>query len=400
MSSQPPERRGAARRFEELDSRRDAGLFREMRDARAAEPRTAVDGEEMLVLCSNDYLGLASHDALADAAAEAAREYGTGAGASRLVSGNLEPHRALEDAMAELKGTEAALAFSSGYAANVGTIAALVGDEDVVVSDALNHASIVDGCRSSGADVAVYDHADHEDLEKTLAEVAPVARRTLVVTDSVFSMDGDVAPLDAVCDAAEAHDALVMIDEAHATGVLGPGGSGEVAAQAVGDRVDVQLATCSKALGSQGGVVCADADVVDLLVNEARSFVYSTGLSPVDAAVADRAVRLVRGDEGSERRARLFDNVERLADGLGDAGFEVPDVMTQILPVIVGDPDDAVALDAALERRGVFAAAIRPPTVPEGTSRIRVSATASHTPEQIDEAVEAFVAAGEEVGVI
>jgi 8-amino-7-oxononanoate synthase len=302
--------------------------------------------------------------------------------------------------MADLKGTEAALAFSSGYAANVGTIASLVGDDDVVVSDALNHASIVDGCRLSGADVAVYDHADTDDLAATLDDVAPHARRMLVVTDSVFSMDGDVAPLPAVCDAADAHDALVMVDEAHATGVLGPGGSGEVAAQAVGDRVDVQLATCSKALGGQGGVVCTDDETVDLLVNEARSFVYSTGLSPVDAAVAERAIRLVRGDEGSERRARLFDNVERLADGLRDAGFDVPGVDAQILPVLVGDLDDAVALDAALERRGVFAAAIRPPTVPEGTSRIRVSATAGHTPGQIDEAVVAFVAAGEEVGVI
>jgi len=374
--------------YEELDERKERGLYREMYEARDAAPETRVSGEDSLNVCSNNYLGLATHERLADAAAEAAREYGTGAGASRLVSGNLEPHRELEGALASLKRTDTALVFSSGYAANVGTIAALVDDRDAVFSDSLNHASIIDGCRLSGADVHVYDHADADHLREVYRDSD--ARRKLVVTDTVFSMDGDVAPLGALADVTnDDPDGFLMVDEAHATGVVGPEGTGVVGARGLTDSVDVQIGTLSKALGSQGGFVACDDETRSLLVNEARSFVYSTGLSPVDAAVSREAVSLVRGDEGEALRDDLSENVELIRDRVADAGYDIYGD-THILPVVVGGADEALETADELRSSGVFAPAIRPPTVPEGTSRIRVSMTAAHTREDAERVARAF----------
>jgi 8-amino-7-oxononanoate synthase len=381
-----------------LREREQAGLRRDLRpvDSVAARARMAADpggdpptfGEERLVLAANNYLGLAGDERVAEAAARAASEVGTGAGASRLVVGDTRTHRSLERRLADEKGTDRALAFSSGYATNVGTITAL--DPDVVFSDELNHASIVDGVRLSGADVEVYDHCDAAALASAMArraETADPEESWLVVTDSVFSMDGDVAPLSAVCDAAAEFGARVMVDEAHATGVYDGGVVGE---RGLTDRVDVQLGTLSKALGAQGGFVAGSEALVEHLLNAARSFVFSTGLAPPAAAAAERAL-----DLAPERREPLWRNVERLRDGLESLGYEVWGD-THVLPVVVGDREDALALEERLETAGVVAPAIRPPTVPEGTSRIRLAPQATHTRADVDRCLSAFEAAAEE----
>jgi 8-amino-7-oxononanoate synthase len=347
-------------------------------------------GEERLVFAANNYLGLAGD--VAAAAANAARDVGAGAGASRLVVGDTPAHRSLERRLAAEKDAERALVFSSGYAANVGTITAL--SPDVIFSDDLNHASIVDGARLSGAAIEVYDHCDVSALADAMADRAETAapgESWLVVTDSVFSMDGDVAPLEAICDVADGYGAWTMVDEAHATGVYE---GGIVGKRGLTDRVDVQLGTLSKALGAQGGFVAGDETLIEHLLNAARSFVFSTGLAPPAAAAAERAVELA-----PERRADLRANVERLREGLDALGYEVWGD-THILPVVVGAREDALALDERLREAGIVAPAIRPPTVPEGTSRLRLAPQATHTTADIDRCLAAFEAAGEEVGLL
>ena len=392
---------------ERLDAREQRGLRRDLTPTErvAARSRVADDpgggspafeGDERVLLASNNYLGLADDDRIQRAAATAAREVGTGAGASRLVTGDTPIHRALERDLARAKDTERALVFSSGYAANVGTIAALA--PDVIFSDELNHASIVDGCRLARAETVVYDHCDAEALAAAMAERRERAdgdESWLVVTDSVFSMDGDIAPLAAICDAAERHDAWVMVDEAHATGLYADG-AGIIGREGLGERVQIRMGTLSKALASQGGYVAGSEALVAHLTNAARSFVFSTGLAPPAAGAAREALAVAR--EG-DRRERLWDVVERLRDGLDGMGYRVLGE-TQILPVIVGDRADAVALGEALAERGVVAPAIRPPTVPAGTSRIRVAPTATHTDAEIERCLTAFREAGRAVGVL
>lgn len=412
-----------------LRERRSGNLYRDMRPADRVGPRArfaadpggglpVLETDPDLVFAANNYLGLADDERVVEAAQRAADVVGTGAGASRLVTGDTMVHRDLERRLADAKGTERALAFSSGYAANVGTIAAL--DPDVIFSDALNHASIVDGCRLADADIVVYDHCDPADLRERMIEraetgtagtgQAPAANggevpssaddaatggeSWLVVTDTVFSMDGTIAPLDAIADVVEAFGAWLMVDEAHATGVFEDGG-GIVQRDGLGDRVQIQLGTCSKALASQGGYVAGSSPLIELLVNEARSFVYSTGLAPSAAAAASEALHLSRT---TERRDRLWRNVEKLRTGLEDVGFTVGGE-SHILPVHVGDRTDALALANGLEERGIVAPAIRPPTVPEGTSRIRVAPMATHSAPQLERCVEAFADVADEVGV-
>jgi 8-amino-7-oxononanoate synthase len=379
--------RGLRRTLDPVD--RVGPRARRASDPRGAEPNWDA---EYLVFAANDYLGLAGDERLAEAAAEAAREVGTGAGASRLVVGDTSVHRTLERDLADCRGTERALCFSSGYAANVGTLGAL--DPDLIFSDERNHASIVDGCRLAGADVEVYDHADPGALRERLAARTPRgdSEDWLIVTDSVFSMDGDVAPLGDICDAADEYGTAVMVDEAHATGVYE---GGIVGREGLGDRVDVQLGTLSKALGAQGGYVAGSEPLIELLVNAARSFVFSTGLAPPAAAAAREGLRIARE---SDRPARLRERAETLRAGLIDAGFEVRGE-THVLPVIVGERDDAVVLAAALRERGVLAPAIRPPAVPEGTSRLRVAPSAAHTEEAIEACLAALRGAAAEAGV-
>jgi 8-amino-7-oxononanoate synthase len=353
---------------------------------------------EMAVFASNNYLGLADDARVQRAAELGARTVGTGAGASRLVTGDTRVHRALERDLAACKGTERALVFSSGYAANIGTIDALA--PDVVFSDELNHASIIDGCRVGASETVVYDHCDPEALRAKMAARANEAatgedEQWLVVTDSVFSMDGDIAPLSQLADATDEYGAWLMVDEAHATGLFGDGG-GVVQREGLSGRVDVQLGTLSKALASQGGYIAGDEVLVEYLLNAARSFVFSTGLAPPSAAAAQEALRIARE---TDRASALWGTVATLRDGLETMGYEVLGE-TQILPVVVGDRGDALELADRLREHGIVAPAIRPPTVPEGTSRIRVAPMATHTADDIAQCLDAFRTAGEEVGVL
>jgi 8-amino-7-oxononanoate synthase len=384
------ERRGLRRDLQPVD--RVAERSRTAADPKAEAPTFSDD--DRLVFAANNYLGLTTDDRVRDAAARVAREVGTGAGASRLVTGDTGVHRELERALAEAKGAERALTFSSGYAANVGTIPAL--DPDVVFSDELNHASIVDACRLADAETVVYDHCDPDALAQEMERRAATGDESwLVVTDSVFSMDGTVAPLSDLCDIVEEYGAWIMVDEAHATGLYEDGG-GIVQRDGLGERVHVQMGTLSKALASQGGYVAGDEALIEHLVNVARSFVFSTGLAPPAAAAAREALRVTRE---SDRREALWENVAALRDGLADAGYDVWGE-TQILPVVVGDRDDALALADAIRDRGVVAPAIRPPTVPEGTSRIRVAPMATHDEADIARCLDVFRSAGREVGLL
>lgn len=371
----------------DLATIRAAGRWRELRRIEGpVDTWVTIDGARVLALCSNNYLGLANHPALVAAATRAAATYGVGAGASRLISGSLAIHRDLEARLARFKHTEAAVLFPTGYHANVGAITTLVRRGDAVFSDQLNHASIIDGCRLSGAEVHVYPHADADALDALLARTT--ARRRLVVTDSVFSMDGDHAPLREICRVAAARDAMVMVDEAHATGVEGPTGAGLVEALDLGDAVTVQMGTLGKALGVAGAFVAGSAALIALLVNRARSLIYTTALPPPVVAAVDAALDVVAREP--ERRARLATIAATLRARLAELGFEIPPGAGPIIPVITGSSERALAWSRGLLERGVFVQAIRPPTVPEGTARLRVTLMANHTDEDLAYAVAAF----------
>ena len=354
----------------------DEGLYRRMRLISGPQgPRVLLDGKPVLLLCSNNYLGLADHPRVRAAAADAAMRWGVGAGASRLVSGNMTVHRRLEERIAEFKRAPRCVLFGSGYLANAGIIAALAGTGAVVFSDELNHASIVDGCRLAKAETFVYRHLDTEHLAWGLARAE--GRASLIVTDGVFSMDGDVAPLEHIVDLARRHRARVMVDDAHATGAIGPGGRGTVAAAGLEDEVDVVVGTLGKALGAYGAYACCDQPVARWLVNRARTLVYSTALPPPVAAAALAAVELL----ASEPRLveRLQRNAGVLRAALAERGVTTGSSRTQILPLVIGDAEATVAASRRALGRGVFAQAIRPPTVPEGASRLRLAVMASHT---------------------
>jgi 8-amino-7-oxononanoate synthase len=345
-----------------------------------------IAGRSYLCFASNDYLGLAGDERLRRGAVEAINAFGTGAGGSRLITGNSSLHRRLERELAALKGCEDAVVFAAGYLANLGTISALVGRGDAVFSDALNHASIVDGCRLSGAAISIYPHGDVRALATLLAE-RPAGRR-LIVTDSVFSMDGDLAPLPALARLAAEHGAMLMVDEAHATGVLGENGGGAVEHFGLGGRVPIIMGTLSKALGAQGAFVAGSASLIDYLRNRARAFVFTTGLSPAAVGAALAALAIVRTEP--ERRRRLHTLAAQLREGLRTLGYRVPPGETAILPVLVGEAEHALALAAALRERGIFVPAIRPPTVPPGSARLRLSLSAMHTEAQVQETLAAF----------
>lgn len=340
-------------------------------------------GESVVNFSANDYLGLANDAELAMAAASAAAEWGTGAGASRLIVGDFAPHRALEEKLAELEGTEAALLFNSGYAANVGALGALVGDGDAIFSDSLNHASLVDGCRLSKAKVVVYPHKNVVELGRRLT-MTP-ARRKLVVTDAVFSMDGDRAPLRELRALCDLHGAALYVDEAHSTGVIGPRGAGLCAE--LGVEPDVRMGTLSKALGCFGAYVAGSSALRELLFNRSRSLVFSTSLPPALAQTALVAVEKVMNDE--RLRGKLWANIERFAAGLEKLGLPAHRD-SAIFSVVLGAPEAALDAAKALHGEGLWVKPIRPPTVPEGTSRLRFSLSAAHTPAQIDRALAAL----------
>jgi glycine C-acetyltransferase/8-amino-7-oxononanoate synthase len=367
-----------AERLEEL---RESGLRRRLRLVESPQgPRVTLDGRPVLLLCSNNYLGLAEHPAVRAAAAEAAAHWGAGAGAARLISGNMAPHRELERRLAEFKGFPAALLFGSGYLANTGTIAVLAPGGTVVFSDELNHASIVDGCRLARAQTFVYRHGDLEHLAWGLREAQE--RASLIVTDGVFSMDGDVAPLAGLARLAHDHGCRLMVDEAHATGALGPGGRGSVAAAGLGaGDVDVLIGTLGKALGSYGAYACAAPDLVELLLNSARPFVFSTAPPPPTVAAATAALDLLESEP--QRVERLRDNASVLRDALAAEGLDAGGSATQIVPLQVGDPERTMAVCERLLAAGVFAQGIRPPTVPAGSSRLRFTVMATHSEKEL-----------------
>ena len=348
-----------------------AGLRRRLRH-RSERAGVPVDGR--VSFSSNDYLGLAGDERVAAAAAEAADRWGAGAGASRLITGGTDLHRALERDLADWKGTEDAVVFSSGYLANVGTITALAGDGDAVFSDELNHASIIDGCRLSGATVQVYPHRDVSALRSLLA--ATPARRRLIVTDGVFSMDGDAADLADLSAAARDHDAMLMVDDAHGCGVIGPDGRGTAAAQGCADQVHISVGTLSKAFGSAGGYVTGTAALCEWLRNRARGFVFDTALAPPSAGAAKAALAIARAEP--DRRERALGLAKELAAALQ---LELPAAC--VVPVVVGDADRAVTLQQHLRTAGFDVVAIRPPSVPDGTARLRLTTTALHTVDDV-----------------
>jgi 8-amino-7-oxononanoate synthase len=381
---------------ERLEELRESGLHRRLRLIGGAQgPRVLLDGQPVLLLCSNNYLGLADHPRVREAAAEAALHWGAGAGASRLISGNMEPHRMLEERLATFKGYEAALLFGSGYLANSGAIAALTGHGEVVFSDELNHASIVDGCRLSRAETFVYRHGDLEHLAWGLREAS--GRGSLIVTDGVFSMDGDVAPLDELVGLARNHRCRVMVDEAHATGALGPGGRGSVAAAGLSGEVDLVVGTLGKALGSYGAYVCSSAELTEYLLNTARSFIFSTAPPPPVLAAALAALELLEAEP--ERVEKLGANAATLREALAAEGLAATSSETQIVPLEVGEAAPTMELCEQLLERGVFAQGIRPPTVPAGSSRLRFSVMATHEQSELRDAARVAGEAARELGV-
>jgi len=381
-----------------LDAREAHALRRQLRTfASSVGPRVMLNGRSVIQLCSNDYLGLASHPALIRAMREAAARYGTGAGSARLVGGTTNAHAELETAIAALKHTDAAITLSTGYHVNTGIIPALVGEGDQIFSDALNHASLIDGCRLSRAQVSVYRHTDADHLDKLLS-TSPPAHQRLIVTETVFGMDGDLAPLAALVKIARRHDAWLMVDEAHATGVFGPNGGGLTDHLGLSDEIDVQMGTLSKALGALGGFVAGSDALVEHVINVARTFVYTTALPVPIVAAAHAAIDLVMREP--ERRERLWCHTDFLRDELTNAGFALGTSRSPIIPVIVGQAETAVKLSGELLARGVFVPAIRPPTVPDGTARLRVTPMATHTKEDLRESVDAFITAGRQTGLI
>jgi len=373
----------------ELAELERAGLLRRraMRGA-AAAARTVIDGQELINFGSNDYLGLAADERLTAAARAVIEDEGWGSGASPAVSGRSRLHARLEARLAELEGTEAALLFSSGFATGAGTIPALVDRGDVIFADAKNHASLIDGCRLSRATTHVYAHADGDALEALLQAHAATAGRRLIVTDSLFSMDGDLAPLVRLAELADAFDCMLMVDEAHATGVFGAQGRGVAEHLGVAERVDVRMGTLSKALGSGGGFVAGSQVLIDWLANRGRSYVFSTAQPAALCAAALAALDIVECEP--ERREVLLERARQLCSALRAQGWNLGATESQIVPVIVGDAERTMQLAAELRERGLFVPGIRPPTVPPGESLLRISLSYGHTPQMIERLVGAL----------
>lgn len=375
----------------DLGEIRDAGLWRELREIESAQSaRIKFGGREFINFSSNDYLGLAGHPALGQAAREAIEQFGVGSGASRLICGSLQPHHELESALAKWQGTEAALVFSTGFAAAQGVLTSLLGRGDVVILDKKAHASMIDGAKLSGATLRVFRHNDLENLEKLLQWAADRGGRVLVASESVFSMDGDHAPLAGIVELKERYGAWLMLDEAHAVGLYGPLGQGLAAAGGLGERIEIRMGTLGKAVGAAGGFICGSRQLVDLLVNKARSFIFSTAPSPAVSAAARAGVELIQGAEGQSLRGQLWQRVDELRHGVASLGWKTPAEPSAILPLIVGEEAKAVATMDHLREAGFFIPAIRYPTVPRNEARLRVTLTANHTAENIEQLVNAL----------
>ena len=384
---------------EQLEAWKRAGTYQRLRvleSESAAEAR--FDGKDVINLASNNYLGLTTHPRLREAALEATRRYGVGSGAVRTISGTMSLHIALEERIARFKNVEACVVFQSGFAANAGTVAAVLTPEDHIVSDELNHASIIDGCRLSRAKIHVFPHKDTASAERKLAELDGQPGRKLLITDGVFSMDGDIGPLPGLVQAAEKHGAIMMVDDAHSSGVLGRNGRGTVDHFGLHGRVHIQVGTLSKAIGVLGGYVCGSRALIEFLYHRARPFLFSTSHPPAVAASCMAAFDVL--EQEPERIQKLWDNTRYFKQGLRAAGFNTGVSETPITPVIVGEARTAHALSAALFEEGVLATGIGFPTVPEGKARVRTIVTATHTLEELDRALEVFARVGKRLGIL
>jgi glycine C-acetyltransferase len=360
--------------------------------------RARFDGRDVINLASNNYLGLASHPRMNRAASEAASRFGAGTGAVRTIAGQMQMHRELERRFAAFKHADAALMFQSGFTSNAGTVAAILGPDDVIVSDRLNHASIIDGARLSRAQIKVFEHRDAEHADRLLAETAKPGRHQLLITDGVFSMDGDIAPLPALVDVAERHEAIMMVDDAHASGVLGAGGAGTVDHFALQGRVDVQVGTLSKAIGVLGGFIAGPPHLIEWLQNRGRPNLFSTSAPPSVVAACLEALDIIRDEP--ERLERLWSNTSRFKEGLHDLGFDTGASETPITPVVLGDEETAQTFARRLFDEGVFCPAIVFPTVAKGSARVRAIVTADHTVDDLTDAVVAFERVAKELRVL
>jgi 8-amino-7-oxononanoate synthase len=379
-----------------LDSLSAQGLYRKLARVDSPQsPRLQIEGKVLLNFSSNDYLGLANHPALKEAAIHAVERYGAGAGASRLICGSLRPHQELDEMLAGFKGTQAALAFSTGYAAAMGSICAVMGKGDIIILDKLVHACVVDAARLCGATLRIFRHNDLNDLDRLLrwsaarspnaARPGPAPKsRVLVITESVFSMDGDHAPLREIVELKRKYNAWFMLDEAHATGLYGANRRGLAEALGIATEIEIQMGTLGKAAGAAGGYICGSRNLIDYLINRARTFIFSTAPVPAAAAAATAGLRLIQSSLGEERRNTLWELVSALPPGFAREGLRAP---SAIIPIPIGDETDAVETAAILRQRGIFIPAIRYPTVARGRARLRVTLTAAHTKADVNELV-------------
>ncbi len=384
-----------------LEGLKEKGLYRSLRVIHGEQgPWVELEGKRVLNLSSNNYLGMASHPRLKKASAHAVHDYGCGSGASRLICGTLELHEALEKRLATFMNTEAALLFNSGYAANVGIISSIVGKGDVVFSDELNHASIVDGCRLSRAEVVIFPHNDMNTLEEKISSSfrQDPDRRRLIVIDGVFSVDGDLAPLPDLVRLADTYDAVLMVDEAHATGTVGPGGRGALAHFGMEGKVHIIMGTLGKALGGFGAFAAGSRELINYLINTSRSLIYSTALPPSVLSSTMAALDVL--EETPSLVEKVQENAGYMRERLTALGYDVLSSHTPILPVMIGEADLSTEFSGLLLKEGVLAVALRPPTVPEGTSRIRVTVMATHTREDLAFSVGVFEKVGRRLGII
>jgi len=384
---------------QEIDGLKQAGLYNTIRTL--SSPQGAwlvVDGKKVLNFCSNNYLGLANHPKIVKAARKATKIYGVGPGAVRSIAGTMDLHIELEKRLAAFKGVEAAITFQSGFNANLATIPALVGKEDVIFSDRLNHASIIDGCRLSGAKIIAYEHNSPESLEEQIKENLSQYRRALIVSDGVFSMDGDIAPLPALYEVAKKYDILLMVDDAHGEGVLGKGGRGIVDHFGLHGKVDIEVGTMSKAFGVMGGVVAGDKVIVEWLRQRGRPFLFSSAMTVPDAAACLAAVDLL--EESTELVDKLWDNAKYFKAEMQKLGFDTGASETPITPIMLGEAPLAQEFSRELYKKGVFGMAIGYPTVPQGKARIRVMISAAHSKDDLDKGLKAFAKVGKKLGVI
>ena len=383
--------------LDELKRIKESGLYRQMKYLQSPQqPYVKIAGKSYLMLSSNSYLGLCNDQRLKQAAMDAMEKYGVGSGGSRLTTGSYEVHKKLEDEIAAFKGAEAALLFNTGYMANVGAISSIAGKDWVIFSDRFNHASIVDGCRLSGAEIIIYEHCDASDLE-TKAH-SHRGRRALVVTDGIFSVDGDIAPLPEIVQVAKKYNMLLMVDDAHATGVLGENGGGTADYFGLQNEIDIQMGTFSKALASEGGFIAGNRGLIDYLANKARSFIFSTALAPATVAVSLRALEIVQAEP--RLRQSLIANSAWFREKLREIGFEIMDFPTPIISIVLGPPDLTVNFSNRLMGEKIFVSAIRPPTVPQGTSRLRINLMAIHTADDLAPVIDSMASIGKELGIL